>query len=396
MDVLSEYAAKHPWRVAAGAAAAIVAAQRLWRAFQPAVEPPEGAVVLVTGCDTGIANQTAKLLSELKTKDGQAKYKVLAGCLTPKGIEELAALGRPNLVTFTLDVTSEESVKAMRKLAEEHCDGNGLFALYNIAGVGMGSFFDLTTMDEYRRTMEVNFFGVVRVTQALYHLLHRSAHLARLAAARGRPVLKPRIVTVSSVASELPGPNVAYAASKHAAKAFCNGLRAEASAFGIEVIEVRPFYVATNIVPTKENFGELVVKQGLAAKFGDPGPNAFEKDPYGAENPVNRYVGGLDALARNSEKMLQNMDTSKMMTARYIAERMAEQMESERPRNNIMLSNSLGDYTIYHLMRHVPDFLMGVQGRAMRSAVLDQFVVPVQVEKVGAGQVLEARPPMAA
>jgi NAD(P)-dependent dehydrogenase (short-subunit alcohol dehydrogenase family) len=123
---------------AIGASAALYA---VYKALQPKPTPPEGAVILVTGCDTGIGRATAEMLSE--KVEG---YRVLAGCLTDAGIENLSSLKRANLVPFKLDVSSDESVKAMLPMVEKECDGKGLFALYNIAGVLGGSVVDLTTM----------------------------------------------------------------------------------------------------------------------------------------------------------------------------------------------------------------------------------------------------------
>lgn len=195
-------------------AATVLALLALRRALKRRPRAPAGAIVVVTGCDTGIGNATAKLLSE-QTRNGEPEFRVLAGCLTPQGIDELKALGRQNLVPFELDVTSDESVERMRKMVGEECSGKGLFALYNIAGIGLGTTVDLTPMEEQKMVMEVNYFGVVRCTAALLPWIHQAAHFSRLANARGEPTLKPKVITISSVLSviTLPGAS-AYVASK--------------------------------------------------------------------------------------------------------------------------------------------------------------------------------------
>lgn len=115
-----------PLRTAATATAALFLLSRLIRsALRAKPKPPAGAVVLVTGCDSGIGNATVKRLASVQD-NGVARYKVLGGCFTEEGVTSLAALG-PNVVAFRLDVTNQESIEAMRKIAEKECGENGLF-----------------------------------------------------------------------------------------------------------------------------------------------------------------------------------------------------------------------------------------------------------------------------
>ncbi|KAI9018840.1 hypothetical protein DFJ74DRAFT_644203 [Hyaloraphidium curvatum] len=359
------------------AAAGTFVAWKLYGLLKPVALPPSRAVCLVTGCDTGIGHATAVLLSELKDSAGEAQFKVLAGCLTEVGVAELKSLGRPNLVPFSLDVANEESVKSMAALAERECDGEGLFALYNVAGINAGNFADLTTMDEWKKVFDVNLFGMVRCTMAVYHLLHQSAFHARLANARGRPTLRPKVISISSIAAEIPLTSAAaYTASKHAAKGFMNVLRIEAKPFGIDVVDVRPFWVATNIVPDQKAVSETV-KARLLGNFGDPSPDGEQRDPFGKENPLNRYVGGVEGIVKRgieSTRMLP--DRKDMMQPRYIAEQMAAQMLAERPRMTLMLYGRTSELLSYEAMRHFPTTLMNLMANG-NAANMAAHVRPV-------------------
>lgn len=69
--------------------------------------------VFVTGCDTGFGNLLCKKLD-------RKGFRVLAGCLTEKGADDLKRVAGPYLKTVLLDVTSLDSVqKAMEWTKKE-------------------------------------------------------------------------------------------------------------------------------------------------------------------------------------------------------------------------------------------------------------------------------------
>ncbi|KAI9006802.1 hypothetical protein DFJ74DRAFT_712155 [Hyaloraphidium curvatum] len=388
-----EFAKSHPVRAIAAASVASLVALRVVRLFKPKPAVPKDAVVLVTGCDSGMGNATAKLLSERTTADGAPEFTVLAGCLTDAGIQELTGLGRKNLVPFKLDVTSDESAKAAFALADKYCDGKGLFALYNIAGIAMfDGFSDLSLIDDWKKVFEVNFFGVLRMTQVMMPLLHQSAYLARLSGARGAPLLQPKIIVVTSVASEIGGAGGgSYTSSKHAAKALCNSLRAELAPFGISVVEIRPFWVATNIVPRKDTIDAAAAR--FKAKFD--GARGNEADPFGRESPINRYVGGADALASRWDRILDVIPPpGKMLPASAIAEAMEREMRSAEPRQNVMLTNRFRDRVLYYTNRFAPSIIghLTVAGAKenMKGYVREVAAPVVQMERMSGEKMVAA------
>ncbi|GMT29149.1 hypothetical protein PFISCL1PPCAC_20446 [Pristionchus fissidentatus] len=191
--------------------------------------------VFITGCDTGFGN----LLAIKCVTRGMA---VFAGCLTEKGAESLrkAAEFLPGkLETIIVDVASDESVaKAAAYLDKATEQYGGLHGVVNNAGIVGSSFFDdmLTTKD-YKSVVEVNTFGVIRVTQATKHLVKKT---------RGR------VVTVASICARVGimglGP---YTVSKYAVSGYCEVIRQELRYFGVSVHILEPGFFRTPLIDEK-------------------------------------------------------------------------------------------------------------------------------------------------
>ena len=161
--------------------------------------PSEPSVVLITGASSGIGKRTAEYLVE-------QGYQVFGTSRHPKaetvnGVRMIA-----------LDVTDDGSVQACVEtvLAEAgHID-----VLVNNAGAGMAGALEETGINEGKWLFEINFFGLVRVTQAvLPHMrARRSGHIIHIGSASG---------TVGIPFAPM------YSASKHAVKGLTDGLRFE-------------------------------------------------------------------------------------------------------------------------------------------------------------------------
>jgi NAD(P)-dependent dehydrogenase (short-subunit alcohol dehydrogenase family) len=131
-----------------------------------------------------------------------------------------------------LDVTDEASVRSC--VEEVVADHGHLDAVVNNAGAGQVGTIENVSLEEVRRVMEVNFFGVVAVTKA------SMAHLRRSAG---------RLVTVSSVGGAVGQPfNEAYCAAKFAVEGFMEALAPVAATVGVRVSVVEPGPVLTEFV----------------------------------------------------------------------------------------------------------------------------------------------------
>ncbi|KFM78141.1 Short-chain dehydrogenase/reductase family 9C member 7, partial [Stegodyphus mimosarum] len=100
-------------------------------------------------------------------------------------------------------------------------------------------------MELIKKVLEVNTFGVVRVTKAFLPLLCKS---------------KGRVVAVASAAGRYTYPGmVPYCMSKQATVSFCDGLRLEMYKFGIKAITIEPWMYKTPIT-SKDTIVKYVTK----------------------------------------------------------------------------------------------------------------------------------------
>jgi uncharacterized oxidoreductase len=200
----------------------------------------------ITSRSVFIAGGTAGIGLELARRFLSAGSSVIVGGRSTDLFGQFADEG---LGTVRIDVSDADSVLTARdELLHTHPD---LDTIVTMSGVGQSE--DLRDPAHFAATeqiMDVNFLGTVRVIDAFTpHLLRRDAG---------------RIITVSSGIGFLPFPLMAsYAASKAAVHAYSEALRAQLAGTGVDVTELVPPAVATQL--------------------GSSNPNALALDAFGAE-----------------------------------------------------------------------------------------------------------------
>jgi NAD(P)-dependent dehydrogenase (short-subunit alcohol dehydrogenase family) len=187
-----------------------------------------GGVVLITGTSTGIGLEAA-------VGAARAGWRTVATMRDPgrgDALRKAAEAAGVDLDVRALDVTDDESVSsAIEGVAAEY---GRLDALVNNAGAGHVGTVELGALDDVRRVMEVNFFGVVRATKAA---------MPHLRASTGR------LITVTSVGGVVGQPfNEAYCAAKFAVEGFMESLAPVAASVGVQVTMIEPGAVATEFV----------------------------------------------------------------------------------------------------------------------------------------------------
>ena len=193
--------------------------------------------VLITGATDGLGKAAALLLAE-------RGYRVFAAGRSAEKRAQLDALANQKnlpLKTLEMDVCDDASVqKAISSIYQEV---GQIDVLINNAGlVYVGAVEDLR-LEDWRRQFETNFFGVIRVTQAV---------LPKMRERRAG-----RILMMSSVSGFVTPPTQgAYSASKHAIEALSNALRHELYPFGIHTVLIQPGYIVTNIQSTAMNLAQ--------------------------------------------------------------------------------------------------------------------------------------------
>jgi len=132
---------------------------------------PDKRVALVTGATRGIGHAIARELAQHGLRI------IAAGREARLGERVAAELG--NGSTFhALDVTDAESIAAMAAYVER---AGGLDVLVNNAGAS----FDGFDAKVARRTLDVNFTGMMRLTDRLLPLLHANARVVMVSSGMG-------------------------------------------------------------------------------------------------------------------------------------------------------------------------------------------------------------------
>lgn len=209
---------------------------------------PKGKAVLVTGCDTGFGHLTALELNKLG-------YHVFAGCLIPDGdgAKDLKkkAVKKHALTVLKLDVTKEEDITAANEVVKNFLSdsSNGVSDLHSIvnnAGImftGSIEMFDAGKVDDFLKMMDVNCYGMIRVTRMFLPLIRKS---------------KGRIVNVtSSVVNLAIGATGAYSVTKAAAAKFTEMLQTELGRMGVKTIAIEPWIVKTNLIVGEQLLGSF-------------------------------------------------------------------------------------------------------------------------------------------
>lgn len=203
-------------------------------------------VALITGTSTGIGLSAAIYLA-------REKFSVIATMRDPSKAQALQSRATKEGLAIEiaqLDVRDDVSIqRCVARVVDQH---GRIDLLVNNAGAGLLGSTEQTPMDALQRTMDVNFFGVWRCTQAVLPVM--------------RAAKSGRIVSVSSIGGLMGHPfNDAYCAAKFAVEGMMESLAPVAKRFGVHVSLVEPGPVNTEFVAT-------VTKQAVAKEIADYTP----------------------------------------------------------------------------------------------------------------------------
>ncbi|MEU7316100.1 SDR family oxidoreductase [Streptomyces sp. NPDC007083] len=192
-----------------------------------------GQLVLVTGAGSGIGRATAFSFAEA----GARVIAVDRNAESAARTADMARLvGAPQAWAETVDVADEQ---AMEKLAEKVAAEYGTVdVLVNNAGIGIAGAFLDTSTEDWKRTLDVNLWGVI----------HGCRLFGRQMAERGQG---GHIVNTASAAAYQPSRALpAYSTSKAAVLMLSECLRAELAGKDIGVTAICPGFVNTGITAT--------------------------------------------------------------------------------------------------------------------------------------------------
>lgn len=179
--------------------------------------------MLVTGASSGFGKLTASLLA-------QRSYRVFGTSRKPSGQES------DGVEMLQLDISSDRSVReCVSNLLQKT---TRIDILVNNAGQVLVGGLEETSVDEARAHFDSNFFGAVRMVNAV------------LPGMRQRR--SGQIINVASLAGTFPVPFEGYYGSAKAALiAYSEVLRQELKSFGVKVSVIEPGFFKTNLINTR-------------------------------------------------------------------------------------------------------------------------------------------------
>ena len=268
-------------------------------------------VVVVTGASSGIGRETTRFLARhgasvvLAARDEGALREAAA---------EVEVLGGQALVVVA-DVADAAQVQ---RVADRAAAQFGRIDTWvNNAGIATYGTVEQTTIDEMRRTIEVDLLGTIHGAKAALPFLRQS---------RGA------LINVASVTGRLPVPLLAaYSAAKHGIMGFSDALRMELDhdKAGVSVTTILPYGINTPF------FNHARSKLGVMPRPTPPAypPSAVaEAIAWAAEHPTREIVVGGAGKSALLMRRLSPALVDKVMTLGGLAFRM---QKSNRPDDGV-------------------------------------------------------------
>ena len=185
-----------------------------------------GKICVITGAGSGIGRALAVALNT-------AGAQLALSDINEDGLSETKTLlGASNrFMTDRLDVADADAIIAYAEHVKQAM-GNADY-VFNVAGIARVGSFDESPLSSFETVMNVNLYGVVRMSKAF---------LGQLKETRGG------LVNISSIFGIIGFPGQSeYCAAKFAVRGFSETLATEMEPHDVSVTSVHPGGVATNI-----------------------------------------------------------------------------------------------------------------------------------------------------
>lgn len=238
--------------------------------------------VLITGASSGIGKALACSLAEKGAKlilSSRNLKKLRTASDTIK--RNCTSAPTPSIVSCDLSKTDE-----IKKLFDECAMKYGkIDILINNAGIGVYGESDLTTIEDHKSVMEVNYFGAVQcMLEVIPQMMKRREGM---------------IVNVCSVAAIHGVPYMgAYGASKAALVALSQSMRAELSKFGISMLVVYPGYTETDFFANEKKVGKAFRPKGPYTPVQKVTNEIVRSIEYNKKDLVLTFEGKALAITR--------------------------------------------------------------------------------------------------
>jgi NAD(P)-dependent dehydrogenase (short-subunit alcohol dehydrogenase family) len=194
----------------------------------------KGKVAIITGAGSGIGKALAEELA-------QRGAHVVISDINAGRIEKVAegiSHSAGKVTAFTLDVSDHVAVKKM--IDDTVAAHSRIDYLFNNAGIAVGGPAKDFLLDDWRKVIDTNLYGVVYGVAVAYPIMVKQGfgHIINTASIEG---LVPSFATAS------------YITSKYGVVGLSNALRIEGAEHGVKISVVCPGYVSTAIFNDSKN-----------------------------------------------------------------------------------------------------------------------------------------------
>ncbi|MFZ4464211.1 MAG: SDR family NAD(P)-dependent oxidoreductase [Bacteroidales bacterium] len=188
----------------------------------------KGKTIWITGAASGMGKSVAILLSTYNAR-------LILSDRDAAGLNVTAAVVMQNGSKAFIEVLDMSDSSAIALTAEKVLQNHGkINALYQFAGISQRSLVAETPIENDRRIMEINFFGVIALAKAVLPSMIENGG--------------GQLAVTSSLVGKFGFPyRSAYSASKHALHGYFESLLAENSKYNIHVSILIPGRIQTNI-----------------------------------------------------------------------------------------------------------------------------------------------------
>lgn len=232
---------------------------------------------IITGASSGIGRATAiKMLSE-----GYKVYDLSRHDASTAGIKHIDC-----------DVTDDESVKAA--IANVVSEEGNIDILINSAGIAVSGAVEFTAEDTASRQFDVNFWGMVRMNNAVIPVMRKQN--------------SGKILNISSVAAQYSLPFQAYySASKAAINSYSMAVANELRPFGVQMCAIQPGDIASNITASRNKsiMGDDVYNGRISKNL-----SRIEKDETTGQTPESAARAIAKIAAKKTLKPIYTISFS--------------------------------------------------------------------------------------
>jgi NAD(P)-dependent dehydrogenase (short-subunit alcohol dehydrogenase family) len=199
----------------------------------------EGKVIIVTGSASGLGRAISIYAGKLSAIVVATDINLEGAQETKRQVDVSGGIGE----ALQTDVTDETLVTTMiHDVKKRH---GKIDFIFNNAGYAQNGEFQDITPEDFKKVIDVNFWGVVYGTRACYPIMIEQGY--------------GTIANVTSLAGLIPGGLMtAYSSAKYAATGFTLNLRSEAKQYGVHVVAVCPGYLETPMHANADNVSEYI------------------------------------------------------------------------------------------------------------------------------------------